>query len=602
MAQEEKLGDSSVGQKLAARAESYRDSVERVLREVGEHPLYEFKRSCPLGGAEQRTELVKDIQSIATSHIETEKYLVIGADATQRRIVGVDNSGELDEAAIRQLLSKHLEPAPEVEIMHLRSAEGLQFVLVVIPRQKTRRIVARVTVENATELKPRILLRQGDIWTKSAGLVGSTAKRLATAQDLDEIHAEWIEREVETRTRLRTAHLLEGRVAEERARLLAAPGALSPIPFGGTDDDYIANIEHLLLSRDDRRLRLLLEGLRDELVESWHRIDGYRREKPELLNQPSSFIPAFLNTIKEHKENIFLPALQRLTVLGLYVVKNQGPVEWFRQVVELLKEVYGTSEDLEALKLATGVGRVERLDQHLSHTLVALEALVRVHILGSYIVRRRHWEFFRSVFSIYVPESGGNQWKDVVDVVHPMAFWPLPAGRGEPRSLAYRAGRINVCAERAGQDSATLAFFGSEQSLRDALCEWEFCLEFNSFLAVSEQDSPQTAQSVKTRCGNIDFGFWPSVVAFSYEPVGKLAREMYLEILSGKSTILGRLIFDDQTAQAFSSANPQDVFLRFLKGLSEVQAGLFLELGKFPSWWSWPEPIGSNLKVLKKRG
>ena len=124
MAKLEKTSQPSVGEDLASRAERYRDTVELIVRKVGEHPLYELKRACHLGTAAQRVELVKDIQSIATSHIETEKYLVIGADASQRCIVPVDNIGELDEAAIRQLLGKYLEPVPDFEAFHLRSSEG----------------------------------------------------------------------------------------------------------------------------------------------------------------------------------------------------------------------------------------------------------------------------------------------------------------------------------------------------------------------------------------------------------------------------------------------------------------------------------------------
>lgn len=69
---------------LPDRVARYKAEIERVVREVGEHPLYELKRSASLSLLKERIEFVKDIQSIATSRIETEKFLVIGADDDSR--------------------------------------------------------------------------------------------------------------------------------------------------------------------------------------------------------------------------------------------------------------------------------------------------------------------------------------------------------------------------------------------------------------------------------------------------------------------------------------------------------------------------------------
>jgi len=65
---------------LPDRAANYKSIIERVVAEVGEHRDYEMKREVSLQDLEGKIEFVKDIQSIATSRIETEKYLVIGAD------------------------------------------------------------------------------------------------------------------------------------------------------------------------------------------------------------------------------------------------------------------------------------------------------------------------------------------------------------------------------------------------------------------------------------------------------------------------------------------------------------------------------------------
>lgn len=91
------------------------------MREVGEHPLYELKRSCALSDLAGKIEFVKDVQSICTSRIDSEKYLVVGADEESRCFVTVDNVAEFDDAKLRDQLGKYLNPVPVFEVFHLTS-------------------------------------------------------------------------------------------------------------------------------------------------------------------------------------------------------------------------------------------------------------------------------------------------------------------------------------------------------------------------------------------------------------------------------------------------------------------------------------------------
>ncbi len=52
---------------LPERASAYRLEVEKVVREVGEHPLFELKHSCSFRNLVEKIEFVKDVQSIATA-------------------------------------------------------------------------------------------------------------------------------------------------------------------------------------------------------------------------------------------------------------------------------------------------------------------------------------------------------------------------------------------------------------------------------------------------------------------------------------------------------------------------------------------------------
>ena len=148
MAEDNKIADDSAENSLSERTTRYKKEVDKVVRQVGEHPLYELKRSCALKELEDKIEFIKDVQSICTSKIDSERYLVVGADAKARSFVNVDNLDDFDEARIRQLLEKYLQPVPQFEVFALQSSDDANFVLFVFRRQRSRRIVAKVSVDH----------------------------------------------------------------------------------------------------------------------------------------------------------------------------------------------------------------------------------------------------------------------------------------------------------------------------------------------------------------------------------------------------------------------------------------------------------------------
>lgn len=60
--------------------------------------------------------------------------------------------------------------------------------------------------------------------------------------------------------------------------------------------------------------------------------------------------------------------------------------------------------------MCSGMPRLEihvvDLDDHLSHTAVALESLIAIYALGAYIVKRRRFEYLRLLLSKEVRPSG----------------------------------------------------------------------------------------------------------------------------------------------------------------------------------------------------
>jgi hypothetical protein len=574
---------------LSVRAQKYRDEIERVVRDVGEHPLYELKRAYDFSSLRQRIEFVKDIQSIATSHIDDEKFLVIGADEATRKFVAVTNSHDFEDTKVRQQLEKYLSPCPRFEVLPLKTSDGVPFLLFVIRRQPTRRILARVTVDDPSEQKPHVLLREGDLWTKG----DSTGKRLGKPEDWDAIYEDAIEREAESRTRTRTDHIVQQVITQERIR--AVSGSSFAVPAYLNDEEFKLIAEDICARGDNGRLSVSLERLRDDLIERWHEHESF---DPNLFQMDPRIIPEYRRAAQAHRDNVFRPAMQRLVLLLLSIVKNRGSIALFEQSLALLCETYNASHRLDALRLSTPRGsRSIDLDGHLSHTSVALESLIAIHIVGAYIAKRRRFGYFRPLMAVRVFMAGKDV--DQHTVKYPMAMWPLHPVWGEPEGLRYRAGRIDLCVAKIMRDTTIAGFFGNEESAREALIQFEFLVELNSFLAVDSRNTPETARFLRDRYPEIDFGSWPSLIAFDLRYVTDFASEIFTYFSSGSTAPLPDVLIDVDTAKVLGTSG-QEVYLRFLRTLQDAHEKLMFELNRFPAYVYWPKRIQDALNALPR--
>jgi len=582
--------ESSASSSLAERAARYRQEIEKIVREIGEHPLCEMKRACSLRNLSEKIEFVKDMQSIATSRIQTEKFLIIGADESTKSFCVVQNAKEFDEAAIRQMLDKYLNPVPDFELFQMTSSDGCPFILFVIPKQKRRRILAKVTVEDSTDPKPKVLLREGDLWTKGA----STGKRLARPEDWDEIYEEVIETETERRTRQRTAHALEIATAREKVR---PSHGQSSLPSFFTDEEFQALMEDLCSTEDLAKFNVLLERLRDDLVEGWHQLEAYE-DWPATLTSPTVSVPTLREKVREHIKNVFRPAMHWLTLAGVSIVKNSGPIAFLDAVADLLKEVFDTSHELRMLRmLVIDRATSQAADEHVSHTVPALESLVSLHLIGAYLTKRGRFQYLRSLFRPNVYRIGHRT--DEPEEKTLMVFWPLGTGFGEPDGLHYRAGRINHCTNRINTDLSYLHLFGSATAATGALCQYELCLELNSHLATSGKDTKESAAYVAAAYPAMYFAFWPCLIAFPLENIFGLALELFIEIKKGKPQLLNLILFDPALASYLTRPGSDMVFARFLSGLARDQAQLYLELRRFPPMLVWPKELDAAFKQLR---
>jgi hypothetical protein len=588
MAEDNKSANDSADKSLSERTTRYKQEVEKVVREVGEHPLYELKRSCALGELEDKIEFIKDVQSICTSKIDSERFLVVGADAKARSFVEVENLADFDEARVRQQFEKYLQPVPQFEVFSLQSSDGVNFVLFVFPRQRTRRIVAKVSVDHPTEKTQRMLIRKGDLWIKGE----STAKRLAAAEDWDDIYADAIELETERRTRQRTAHLLERVTAQEKQRGIHGTPS---VPSSSTDEEFRALIESICISRDRSRFVILLEGLRDDLVEGWHSIGAFG---PEDLTAIQTALPERAAQVRDHKKNVFLPAIQKLTSAAIYVIKNGGPIEFIGMVVQLFEEVYETSDRLPSLRWLGPRGLLPSNGvEHLSHTIPSLESLVSLHLIGAYATKRTRLEYLTPILRTTVREAGREPPRDLI---MPIAFWPLARGWGEPRGLETRGGRINLCAERVQTDPAFLKLFGSKAAATDALCAYELLLELNSFLAVDTKNTPASAGFMKEQYPTVTFTFWPGMIAFPMENLSPLSLKLLAAMKRKDQEFLKPVLFDPRLV-AFLVADNGATLAKLLRGLDQNRDQLQMELRIFSFGTNWPKEISVAINNLDSK-
>jgi hypothetical protein len=588
---ERKRTDTPSPAALSDRVERYRKEVEKVVREIGEHPQYEMKRSCSLSTLAEKLEFVKDVQSIATSQIETEKFLIIGADEKVKAFVPVTNAEEFDDARITQILDKYLSPIPVFQVFQLQSSEGHTYVLVVIPKQPRRRILAKSTIDDPKDLKPRILIREGDLWTKGT----STGKRLATVEDWDAIYGDVIAAKADEMARAMTAHSIEIAVAREKLR--PYEGALLPSVF--TDNDFQALMEDICSTNDESRFKVLLERLRDDTVEGWHGIGAYEDLFSELtFGDAQLSLPDAKQKVHDHIKTVFRPATRWLTLAGIYTIKNSGSVAFLDRVVDLLKEIFDTAHKLRVPRALTPAGhRSQSLEDHYSHTVPALESSISLHLIGAYIAKRNRFEYLRSVFraDVYGTSWQGQRWDKRL-----LAFWPLlDVWYGEPEALGRFGERLKLCAARVGTDLTYAKLFGSESAAIEALCQYEFCLELNSFLAFPKL-SPDTGAYIEESQPNTNFTFRTDLIAFPLAPVSGLAAALHAEIKRAKPNLLKAILFDPALAGVMTKPGAEKVFGAFLDSLSKQQAELWMRQHHFPPDPAWPFDLEEELKRLRE--
>src|SRR5215469_16765346 len=131
-----------------------------------------------------------------------ERFIVIGADPTERMFYPVLNAAEFDPALVAPILAKYFDPLPQLEIFNnLQTDEGEPIVLVILSAVQPRPIMVKTEGQRRDG---KVRLQVGDIWVKKA-----TALQPASRADLDAMYRQRMEEEAEDRARKRFKHFTE---------------------------------------------------------------------------------------------------------------------------------------------------------------------------------------------------------------------------------------------------------------------------------------------------------------------------------------------------------------------------------------------------------
>jgi hypothetical protein len=373
------------------------EEIEALVARGAENTRFEFTLQCSLAASDRKSQVdfVKTIQGMANCLPPEDRGYVIGADQKNKCFSNVENAREFDAANLGQILSKYLEPLPNFESYPIVSKSGHSYVVVLLPAEQPRPIVAKTSVQapdGRTEL-----VRVGDVWVKK-----NTALMLATRADIEAIYALRIDAEAERRAQQRFAITRDTLEATLRIRTSSEPQTPTEDLVLGPDSNYEAYVEQVIASHDELRFRMLLTVVRRFLIERWHTFKAYGSYSSEPVTER-------VENLGSHFTDMFQPALRRLMHVGLLLLEYETtPIHWFENVVRLLVAAFVACTKLEALSADSKMN-------------IGIDIVVAARVLGTYAARMNRYSYLSPLLRETVPSIG----RATRRYQEPILFWAV---------------------------------------------------------------------------------------------------------------------------------------------------------------------------------
>jgi len=493
---------------LSERLQNYLTEIQSLVRQGVEHPRNEFKRATSIAreDLDDRLDFLKLLQGVANAEVLEERFIVIGADPTQRAFHPLANAADFDPARVTPVLAKYFDPLPQLEIFNnLQTDDGHSIVVLILNAVQPRPIIVKTEGQRSDG---KIRLQVGDIWIKKG-----TALQLATRDDLDAMYRQRMEEEAEDRARKRFKHFTE---------LSGAPHTLAPVQtrmpvrelLVEPAPDFRKFAEELIAANDRARFLMLIELIRETLAEGW---DKHEVRQP----MPPAELQAYGDLINDFFRDEFLPALQSAVTMALLIIKYDFETEWFQAVIDLLVKAFDEAHQLQRLKF----GYFSQRPGALRYWRPGFEIFVALKCIATFAVMRDKPRFFSSllrptVVPIEIDESSRSP--------TPILYWPLPAqmfaadAMNEGRSTFFWKERIS---------SSWGTYFVTYERFLAASYQLEFLLEFNSHVATNAVRDPELQGWIKVNVSHIYYSYVPDLFAQSLQLAIPMADKLYDAIL-----------------------------------------------------------------------
>jgi len=545
--------------------QKYRNEVQSLVKQGGEQPRFEFKRTASLKreNLEDRFSFIKLLQGVANAEIDGERCVVIGADPKQKQFFPVGNPDDFDAAKISQILTAYVEPLPLFSVFHVTTDEGHPLVLIVLHANQPRPIF--ITKEGHSE-DGKERLQVGEVWVKkNTGLVR------ATRADLDLMYETKIEKEAEDRARKRLQHLLE--ISPAPHTQPSTPRAPDFKLLVGAKNDLRTFAEEQIAAGELRRFRMLVELAREPLIDGWDNLNVRGG------NTPTDF-PQFVKEIEDFFRDQFSPSLQSIVELAALGIKYQADA-WLTPLVDLLVDAFDASRGLNWLKSA---GVFQQRDR-LKWWQPSFEVYIAIRTIAVYAVARKRLAYLgeilpRCVTPIAIDDRSSNK--------VPVLFWPflgLQFGSGEfdqGRSSYYWKARI---------DPSWGKLFGTFTKFLDASSQLEFLLELNSYFGNNSFGNPELEKFLSESLPDIAFRYLPDLCSQDLQTTVPMA-ELFYDVFSSTQAFPRHLavdarLFDRVLVNMQPSARLQ-IYAGFLFHLKKWQSEYMRQvLQRWPYFYNW---------------
>jgi hypothetical protein len=563
---------------LSERLKNCLTEIQSLIKQGVEHSHYEFKRSTSLSrdNFDDRLDFIKLIQGVANAESSQERYIVVGADPADQQFYPVTNAAEFDQARVTPILEKYLDPVPNIEIFNnLHTDSGDPLIVIIFNAVQNRPIVIKT---EAKKQDGKTRLQVGDIWIKRG-----TGLQLITRADLDLMYRQRMEEESEDRARKRFKHFTE----ISAPRTSGMPPSRIPVRelLVGPATDFQGFVNELIADSDEARFSMLIELIRESLVEGWNKQD-IQQPFPQDLKSSASALGDFFR-------DEYLPALQSLVSACLTIIKHNGKQEWIVSAVQMLTEAFEESRDLRRLKSEY----YGQLTGTLQWWRPAFEIFIAFRCVAIYAVMRDRPRFLAPILQCrVVPIRIDHSASDKA----PILFWPLPSNMftgGElmqGRSAFFWTERISA---------SWGAYFGTYEKYIAAACQLELLLEFNSYLGNSVNES-ELKKWLDANAGDLNFYYVPDLFSNSLELTVPMAERCYDVVAAQERSSPSQYeITPFLFAAVFGSKNldqRQIIYGGFLDKTKAWQSQTMMQqFQRFPFMFTWQDRLGSFVKKYR---